>query len=122
MDAPTPSPRARWFVLTLRWGVPLAIAVVGIVLIVQGQGHVANVSDTTSGASVFSTYPTGQRSIDSILGVTALVVAVMVWMVGWLMRMTTRDGKDRQREEEAREYFARTGRWPGESGPAGPSR
>jgi protein-S-isoprenylcysteine O-methyltransferase Ste14 len=77
---------------------PLAIAVVGIVLIAIGHG---SYSDLANG-----------DSLDSGAGVALLLVALIVWMVNWMFRLSMRSNRDREEEEEAREYFDRTGRWP----------
>jgi hypothetical protein len=45
-------------------------------------------------------------------GVGLIGVAVIVVMFDWMMRMNTSSGKDRDREEAARDYFSRTGHWP----------
>jgi drug/metabolite transporter (DMT)-like permease len=71
---------------------PLGIAAVGIVAIVLGHGR-------TAGAA---------------MGVGLLIVAVIVWMLNWFFRMSVASNRDREREERAREYFDRYGRWPGE--------
>jgi hypothetical protein len=47
-------------------------------------------------------------------GVVLLGVALIVWMVNWLFRMSVQSNRDRDAEEEAREYFDVHGRWPGE--------
>ena len=68
------------------------IAIGGVVAIVVGHGHTA-----AAGA-----------------GVGLLIVALTVWMINWMYRMSVASNRDRAREEEAREYFDRHGRWPGE--------
>ena len=73
---------------------PAAIAVAGVVLIAIGRGH------TTAAA----------------IGVGFLLVAVIVWMINWLFRMSFQSNRDREQEERAREYFDRHGRWPDEGG------
>jgi hypothetical protein len=77
--------------LTRVW-LPVAIALVGIVAIVLGRAHT-----TVAGA-----------------GVVLLGTAVIVWMINWLFRMSVESNRDREQEEEAREYFDRHGRWPDE--------
>jgi drug/metabolite transporter (DMT)-like permease len=106
------------FVFSVRHGLPILLVVAGIVMIVLGHGHVSDTQTATPG-SPFSTIPTDKDSFFSAIGVGALIIAVMVWMIGWFMRMNVTDGEDRRREEAARDYFARTGRWPGERGPRG---
>jgi ABC-type transport system involved in cytochrome bd biosynthesis fused ATPase/permease subunit len=83
----------RDLLLTLtRVLLPLAIAVAGVVAIVIGHG--------TNGTAA--------------AGVGLLLVALIVWMVNWMYRMSVESNRERDREEEAREFFARHGRWPGE--------
>jgi hypothetical protein len=72
---------------------PLALALAGVGGIVAGHARTA-----VAGA-----------------GVVLLGVALIVWMINWLFRMSVESNRDRDREEEAREYFDRHGRWPGES-------
>jgi hypothetical protein len=75
--------------LTRLW-LPIAIAVGGIVAIVIGHGRTA-----AAGA-----------------GVGLLLVALIVWMINWMFRMSVESNRDRDREEEARRYFDIHGRWP----------
>ena len=77
--------------LTRVW-LPVAIAVAGVIAIIVGHGH-------TSAAGA---------------GVVLLGIALIVWMINWLFRMSVRSNRDREREEEAREYYAVHGRWPDE--------
>jgi drug/metabolite transporter (DMT)-like permease len=72
--------------------VPVLIAVAGVVGIVIGHGRTG-----AAGA-----------------GVGLLIVALIVWMINWLFRMSVSSNRDRDREEEARDYFERTGHWPDE--------
>jgi hypothetical protein len=118
MATDAPSTRRKWLILTVRWGIPLALAIGGVVMIVLGHGHVSDISDQASG-SVFTSIPTDRDSMYSAIGVGAIIVAIMVWMVGWFTRMNMNDDKDRARDEAARDYYARTGRWPGEQGTRG---
>jgi predicted lipid-binding transport protein (Tim44 family) len=71
---------------------PLAIAFVGVVAIVIGHGR------------------TGVAGV----GVGLLLIALIVWMINWMFRLSVESNRDRDREEEAREYFDRYGHWPGE--------
>ena len=56
----------------------------------------------------------GQDDIAAGAGVSLILVALIVWMINWMYRMSVQSNRDREREEEAREYFDRTGRWPDE--------
>ncbi len=80
--------------LTRVW-LPVAIAVAGVVAIVIGHARTA-----AAGA-----------------GVVLLGVALMVWMLNWLFRMSVESNRERDREEDARRYFDEHGRWPGEEPP-----
>ena len=73
---------------------PLTIAVAGVVLIVDGHGR----SNSTAAAA----------------GVALIVVALTVWLLNWLYRLSEQSAGDRDREERAREYFDEHGRWPDE--------
>jgi preprotein translocase subunit SecG len=79
---------------------PLAIALAGVVLVVLGHGKVSDVGDTDT--------------LLSAAGVALLLVAVTVWMINWMFRMSVESNRDREREEEARRYFDEHGRWPDE--------
>jgi drug/metabolite transporter (DMT)-like permease len=77
---------------------PLTIAAVGVALIVIGHGRYSDLAN--------------RSSLDSAAGVSLLLVALIVWMVNWLFRLSLRSNLDREEEEAARDYFTRTGRWP----------
>lgn len=79
-------------VALVRVGLPAAIAIGGIVAIVVAHGD-----NALAGA-----------------GVSLIIVAIIVWMINWLFRMSLASNRDREREERAREYFDRHGRWPDE--------
>jgi hypothetical protein len=71
---------------------PVAIAVAGVVAIVLGHGRTS-----LAGA-----------------GVGLLLVALTVWMINWMFRLSVESNRDREDEERAREYFDRHGHWPDE--------
>jgi drug/metabolite transporter (DMT)-like permease len=71
---------------------PSGIGIVGIALIVIGHGH------------------TGAAAV----GVGFLLVALIVWMINWMYRMSIDSNRERDREEEARDYYSEHGRWPDE--------
>src|ERR1700689_1644884 len=93
------TPGALILKLTRLW-VPLAIAAVGVVLIVIGHGRYSDLANT--------------RSLESAAGVALLLVALIIWMINWMFRMSVESNRHREVEEEAREYFDRHGRWPDE--------
>ena len=80
---------------------PLAIAAAGVVAIVIGGDNPSFVSDNAD-------------SVLSAAGVALLLVALIVWMINWMFRMSVQSNRDRDEEEAARRYFDEHGRWPGE--------
>jgi membrane protein implicated in regulation of membrane protease activity len=88
-----------WLSVTRVW-LPLAICLAGVVLIVIGHGTYSNLANT--------------HSLESAAGVSLLLVALIVWMLNWMYRLSVRSNEEREFEERAREYFDRTGRWPDE--------
>jgi protein-S-isoprenylcysteine O-methyltransferase Ste14 len=98
-DDSRPRTTRFWLSATRVW-LPLAIAVVGLVFIVIGHGTYSNLANT--------------HSLESAAGVSLLLVALIVWMLNWMYRLSVRSNEDREDEERAREYFDRTGRWPDE--------
>jgi hypothetical protein len=95
-----PSRSSRALLAATRVWLPLGIGIAGIVLIVAGQGRVG-------GGNVLN---------DSLaaVGVALIIAALIVWMINWLFRMSVQSNRERELEEEAREFFARTGHWPDE--------
>jgi hypothetical protein len=73
----------------VRYGLPAVIFVAGIVCLVVG-------GDVALGA-----------------GIVLIGVAVLVAVFGAFARLSLASQDDREREEAAREYFSRHGRWPG---------
>jgi ABC-type glycerol-3-phosphate transport system permease component len=80
---------ALWIV---RWMVPAAIGVIGLIAVFIGHGR-----NSTAAAGV-------------VLMGSALIVAT----INWLFRLSVESNVDREREEMAREYFDIHGRWPDE--------
>jgi lysylphosphatidylglycerol synthetase-like protein (DUF2156 family) len=78
-------------VATRVW-LPLALALVGAVLTLIGHG----------------------RSNVAAVGVCLMLIALTVWLINWLFRMSIESNHDREDEEEARRVFDRTGQWPDE--------
>ncbi len=90
----------RVILAATRIWLPLAIALAGLVLVIIGHGSYSEL--------------TNRRSLESAAGVALLIVALIVWMLNWMYRLSVRSNEDREYEERAREYFDRTGRWPDE--------
>jgi hypothetical protein len=83
---------ARVLLSVTRLWLPIGIAVAGLVAIVLGRGRT-----TLAGA-----------------GVGLVLVGLTVWMINWMYRLSVESNLDRDREEQAREYFDEHGRWPDE--------
>jgi len=92
----------RVALVVMRLVVPLLITAVGVVLCILGHGHYT---------SVFA----NRDSLLSAMGVGLIIIAVMVVMLNWLMRLAAESGADRDKEDDAREYFVRHGHWPRDS-------
>lgn len=99
MSNPKREPGRLVMSLTRVW-LPLAIALVGVVLIVLGHGSYSDLAN--------------RRSLESAAGVALLLVALCVWMLNWMYRLSVTSNEEREYEERAREHFDRTGRWPDE--------
>jgi uncharacterized membrane protein len=71
---------------------PVGIALTGLVLTVIGHG----------------------RTALAAVGVCLILIALCVWMLNWMFRLSVQSNRERDREEEARDYFSEHGRWPDE--------
>lgn len=109
---PRKRPNEGPLVPLIRWGVPLAFVIFGIVLIVLAHGHLTGVTDNAAESNVFASTSTSRDSMLSAMGMAAIVVALMIVLLGWMMRLNSDEGGERAEEEEAREHLRRTGRWP----------
>ncbi len=109
-NGPKPGP----LLLFVRWGLPIGLIVAGIVLLIMSGGHLSGVQDNASESNVFTSTMTDRDSMLSAVGVAAIVIALMVVLLNWMLRMNAGERVDRDREEQAREYLRRTGHWPDE--------
>ncbi len=82
----------RTLLFVTRVFLPLSLAVIGVLAIIAGHARTA-----LAGA-----------------GVVLLGVAVTVWLINVMFRLSVQSNREREDEERAREYFDRHGRWPGE--------
>jgi hypothetical protein len=87
----------RALLAATRVWLPIGIAAAGIVAIVLGHARTSGHGATLAAA-----------------GVALLLVALIVWMLNWMFRMSVESNRDREREEQARDYFDLHGRWPDE--------
>ncbi len=95
-----PSRSTRALLAATRVWLPIGIGIAGVVLIVVGQGRVR-------GGGVLN---------DSLaaVGVALIITALIVWMINWMFRLSLQSNREREREEEARDFFTRHGHWPDE--------
>ena len=75
--------------IAVRYGIPLAMAVAGIVCLVIGGDAAGS-------------------------GVVLIGSAGIVLLINLLFRLSLVSNREREQEERAREQFERTGHWPGE--------
>jgi hypothetical protein len=75
--------------LLVRYGIPLAMTIAGIVCLVIGGDAAGS-------------------------GVVLIGSAGIVLLLNLLFRLSLVSNRERDEEEQAREQFVRTGRWPGE--------
>ncbi len=100
----------------VRWVLPIGLVIAGIVLLIISHGHVSGVQDNAAEANPFVATTTDQRSMLSAIGVAALVIALMVWLLNWMLRLNADEAGERAQEDDARAYFVSHGHWPGEGG------
>ena len=102
---------ARVLLLLVRVWLPVVMAVAGLALIVAGGAQVhareGVLEDTLQGRGILD-------NTLAAFGLALVLIALMVWMINWLFRLSLQSNRDREREEEARDYFERHGRWPDE--------
>ena len=84
--------RHRWLMIGVRHGLPLLIAFAGLVVF-------GVVSD---------------REVAIEIGAMFWGVAIAVWLLNFFFRMGVSGEVDRDREQDARDYFDAHGRWPDE--------
>jgi hypothetical protein len=85
-------------VTLVRVGLPLSLLVAGVILMSLGSFN-------------------SKTSTTAAIGLVLAGIALMVWMLNWMFRMSVESNVDREREELAREYFDKHGHWPDEPEP-----
>ena len=88
--SPPATPDARLMVHAVRIGIPVLVAVIGVIVMVLAGGDPNIVA----------------------LGGLLVGVAGLIALTGAIVRAGERSNEDRVREEQAREFFAQHGRWP----------
>jgi len=73
---------------TLRYGLPAAIVLAGVVVMALG----------------------GEAELEGGAGIVGAGLAV--FLLNWLVRLGASGEREREREDAAREYLSRHGRWP----------
>jgi hypothetical protein len=92
----------RVTLVLMRFGLPLVLVAIGVVLCIMGHGRYT---------SVFA----NRDSLLCAMGVGFIIIAMMVYLLNWLMRLAAESEGDRDKEDAAREYFIRNGHWPSDS-------
>ena len=85
-------------------------------MLVLSHGHLTGVQDNASESNVFTggTF-TDRDSMLSAVGVASIVVALMILLLSWMLRLNADEAGDRAKEDDAREHFRRTAIGPARS-------
>ena len=87
-ELPADAGRRRAALVALRYVLPVAVTLAGIVIMVMGSE-----ADLEGGAAIVS-------------------AGLAIFFLNWLFRAGVAGERDRDAEDAAREYFDRHGRWP----------
>jgi hypothetical protein len=80
--------RQRWLLVSVRYGLPAIVVLAGVVVMAMG----------------------GESELEGGAGIVGAGLAV--YLVNWLFRIGAAGERERDAEDEARDYFSRHGRWP----------
>jgi hypothetical protein len=80
--------RRVWLLRGVRYVLPALIVITGIVIMAMG----------------------GETQLEG--GASIAGAGLAVYFINWLFRMGAAGDREREREDEARDYFSRHGRWP----------
>jgi hypothetical protein len=107
-----PKTKSSPLVLLLRWGIPALFVIFGLLMLALSHGHLNGVKDNAAESDVFTQSSINHDSLLSTLGVGSIICAIMLWMVGWMTRLSFASDADRDKEDDDRAYFAKHGHWP----------
>jgi hypothetical protein len=83
-----PQGARAWLLAGLRYALPTVVTIGGLAIMALG----------------------GENNLEGGAGVVSAGLAI--YFVNWLFRIGVEGDREREREDEAREYFSRHGRWP----------
>jgi hypothetical protein len=86
-ETPTPTPPG-WPMILLRYVLPTVVVVAGLIVMALGSE-----TELEGGAGIIS-------------------AGIAIFFINWLFRAGAAGERERDREDQAREYFDRHGRWP----------
>jgi hypothetical protein len=87
-DGPQDGPRSAWLMSVIRYVLPVAVVIAGIVVMALGSE-----SDLEGGGGIVS-------------------AGLAIFFINWLFRTGAAGDHEREAEERAREYFDLHGHWP----------
>jgi hypothetical protein len=80
--------QGAWALVTLRYVLPSLVVIAGVVVMALGSD-----TDLEGGAAIVS-------------------AGLAIFFLNWLFRIGVAGERERDREDEARQYFSEHGRWP----------
>jgi hypothetical protein len=87
-DGPQAPPRHRWLLRMIRYALPAVVVIGGLVVMSFGDE-----SQLEGGAGIVS-------------------AGLAIYFLNWVVRLGASGDREREREEAAREYYTKHGRWP----------
>jgi hypothetical protein len=87
-DGPQKNGKRGWLLVGIRYVLPAVVVLAGIVIMALGSEV-----DLEGGASILS-------------------AGLAIYFINWLFRLGADGDSEREREDAARDYYTRHGRWP----------